>query len=96
VTFLSEIWLEAYMATGSPYVFTGLQWGWAPYYNLPFVSQTISGFNPVLPVSYKYVSDFKIPEISYYILGNKGHSIQHSDIQNLSCYPNPATAYTIL
>lgn len=89
VTFLSEAWLEAYMAVTPPIIFTN-----DDEFLIPFAFQSIPGGNPALPVQYKYVSDFIIAPSDYILLSVLDQITDHSSLWVSQCYPNPARETT--
>ncbi len=60
VTYLSEGWLEAFMGTASHYVFAS-----GTSYKIPFVYQTITGGDPLQPVTFKYIQDFTFTDAHF-------------------------------
>lgn len=89
VTFLSEAWLEAYMAVSPPIIFTN-----DDEFLIPFAFQSIPGGDPALPVQYKYVSDFSINNVEYILLNVLDNAVNHPYLSVSSIFPNPAREIT--
>ncbi|NLN96580.1 MAG: carboxypeptidase regulatory-like domain-containing protein, partial [Bacteroidales bacterium] len=60
VTQSSEAWFEAFNGTASHYVFSNQN-----SYTIPFVYQTITDFDPLSPVDYKYINDFSFTDSDF-------------------------------
>ncbi|MBW6489917.1 MAG: T9SS type A sorting domain-containing protein [Lentimicrobium sp.] len=92
VTFLSDAWLAAYMATASFYAFES-----GSDYIIPFVYQQMAveggAINPLGPVQYKYIPDFKFNEDDFgvWIGVNEPAKTVAGISQN---YPNPFNGTT--
>jgi hypothetical protein len=89
VTLLSDVWLEAYMAVAPPIILSEDN-----KFLIPFALQTIPGGDPVLPVQYKYVSDFIIAPYDYILLSVLDQITDPSCVRVSQCYPNPARETT--
>jgi hypothetical protein len=90
VTYLSEGWLEAYMGVASIYAFTNVDGS----FTVPFVYQSITGSDPLQPVTFKYIPDFNIDPNLFYLLGSenvKNENLAFGVSQN---YPNPVNGIT--
>ncbi|MBE0663965.1 MAG: T9SS type A sorting domain-containing protein [Bacteroidales bacterium] len=85
VTFLSDIWLEAFMATASPNLLTG---------NLklivPFATQGISKEGIFYPVTHRYISDYTLD----IWVGIQDPSVFSPALSVLQNFPNPVSSVT--
>jgi hypothetical protein len=90
VTFLSEGWLEAYMAVASIYAFSNTD----DSFTIPFVYQSIIGGDPLQPVVFKYIPDFVISPTIFYITGTGTPPIERTSIFVSQNFPNPASGIT--
>ncbi|MBE0663967.1 MAG: T9SS type A sorting domain-containing protein [Bacteroidales bacterium] len=91
VTFLSDIWLETHMAVSSPILFVRENG-----FLIPFALQSIPGGDPVLPVQYRYVSDYSINYVDYILLNVLDNAVNHPYLSVSSIFPNPAREITII
>lgn len=91
VTFLSDAWLQAFMGTASYYALES-----GSEYTIPFVYQQmglVAGvINPLQPVQFKYIPDFKFTEADFAWIGVNNPANTVAGIsQN---YPNPFNGTT--
>jgi hypothetical protein len=87
VTFLSDIYTEAYYQSASPIVFTD-----NAKYTIPLATQWWA--DPALDVTFKYISDFSYVDANFTIpTGNEpfpvGIDLKSNDIAYVNIYPNP-------
>lgn len=83
VTYLSDAWLQAFMATASYYAFEPTDGS----YVIPFVYQAMEPSDPALPVTYKYIRDYTVTNAQFTI--ENAANITPAVASVSQNYPNP-------